>query len=181
MTVPSRRSAPKREGPVDSRRLFGADMEFVIVAIGKFGKGKSHAAERKLFEQFARRLSPPPKLIEIEEKRPLSANERKRREGELIRAALPDGAVTVALDERGRDLSSEAFARRIETWRDSGRRTVAFMIGGADGLDDETRDRADMILSLGKMTWPHLLVRGMLAEQIFRAQSILAGHPYHRA
>ncbi|MCG8510250.1 MAG: 23S rRNA (pseudouridine(1915)-N(3))-methyltransferase RlmH [Rhodospirillales bacterium] len=156
-------------------------MEILIVTVGKFGKGKAHAAEKAIYEQYAGRISPPPKLTEVEEKRPLPSEQRKRREGELLRAALPNGAVVVALDERGRNISSNDLATKIESWRDSGRRSIAFLIGGADGLDNETRRRADMVVSLGKMTWPHLLVRGMLAEQIFRAQSILAGHPYHRA
>jgi 23S rRNA (pseudouridine1915-N3)-methyltransferase len=156
-------------------------MDILIVAVGKFGKGKSHAAEKALFDHYSRRISPLPKIVEVEEKRPLPAEARKRREGEMLRNAVPNGAVIVALDGRGRELSSEELAGRVETWRDSGRRGVAFIIGGADGLDDDTRQAADLVLSLGRMTWPHLLVRGMLAEQIFRAQSILAGHPYHRA
>ena len=86
----------------------------------------------------------------------------------------------VALDERGKDLSSRQLADRIAGWRDDGIRDIVFLIGGADGLDGRVRERADLLLSFGRVTWPHMLMRGMLAEQIYRAQCILAGHPYHR-
>nr|WP_243451741.1 23S rRNA (pseudouridine(1915)-N(3))-methyltransferase RlmH [Sphingosinicella soli] len=86
----------------------------------------------------------------------------------------------VALDERGDTLPSAAFAERLGRWRDDGVREARFLIGGADGHDAETRAEADLLISFGKGTWPHLLVRAMLAEQLYRATSILAGHPYHR-
>lgn len=156
-------------------------MQFVIAAVGRFGGGRAHGAERALYERFAERVVPPPSLVEVEEKRPLPTAERMRREGELLLGAVPPGAYVVALDERGRTLTSAAFAERLGRLRDEGRRQVAFVIGGADGLDEPVRARADIVLSLGAMTWPHLLVRGLVAEQLFRAQSILAGHPYHRA
>src|SRR5262249_21203597 len=101
-------------------------------------------------------------------------------EAELILAARPRGAPLVALDEKGAGWSSRTLAERLAAWRDQGAAAIAFAIGGTDGLDDALRDRADAILSLGPMTWPHLLVRGMLLEQLYRAQQILAGHPYHR-
>jgi 23S rRNA (pseudouridine1915-N3)-methyltransferase len=104
----------------------------------------------------------------------------KAREGELIVGALPASAPFVALDERGVQWSSRALAEQIAIWRDRGSPELAFAIGGADGLHSMVLDRADVILSLGSMTWPHLLVRGMLLEQLYRAQQILAGHPYHR-
>ncbi len=156
-------------------------MNYHILAVGRFGRGRSHSAERDLFEQFAKRIQPPPAVIEVEEKRPMAVAERMRREAELLRTALPAGAFVIALDERGKTLSSEEFARRIGDLRDNGRRDIAFLIGGADGLEKSLRESADLVISFGRMTWPHMLVRGMLAEQIFRAQSILAGHPYHRA
>lgn len=156
-------------------------MQFHIAAVGRFGSGRAHAAERALYERFAERLTPPPILIEVEEKRPLPTAERMRREGELLLAAIPAGAFVIALDERGRTLTSTAFAERLGRLRDEGCRQTAVLIGGADGLDDPIRRAAGLILSLGAMTWPHLLVRGLIAEQLFRAQSILAGHPYHRA
>ena len=102
-------------------------------------------------------------------------------EGPELLAAVPPGAVVVALDGRGRDLTSEAFADQLGRWRDEGTRAVAFLIGGADGLGPAVRERASLVLSLGSMTWPHMLVRAMLAEQLYRATTILAGHPYHRA
>ena len=108
------------------------------------------------------------------------AAELKLREATLLLEALPGDAATVALDEAGKELSSEQFAKQLGRWRDDGRATIAFMIGGADGLTGEVRDRADLVLSLGRQTWPHMLVRAMLAEQLYRAWSINTGHPYHR-
>lgn len=93
---------------------------------------------------------------------------------------VPPGAVVVALDQRGTALTSPDLANRLGGWRDDGRREIAFLIGGAAGLGRSVLDRADLVLSLGPMTWPHLLVRAMLAEQLYRAVMILQGHPYHR-
>lgn len=126
------------------------------------------------------RLVPPPAITELEEKRPLPAELLKSREAELILAAVPAGATLVALDGGGAPLSSRDFAARLETWRDGGSQTVTFAIGGADGLGRAVIERANLLLSLGRMTWPHLLARCMLLEQLYRAQQILAGHPYHR-
>ena len=123
---------------------------------------------------------PPPAIVEVDERRSLPPVQLKAREGELILGALPAGAPFVALDERGVQWSSRALAKRIATWRDRGSPELAFAIGGADGLHSMVLDRADVTLSFGSMTWPHLLVRGMLLEQLYRAQQILAGHPYHR-
>lgn len=102
-------------------------------------------------------------------------------EAELLSRAIPSGALTCILDERGRTPTSPEFATQMATWRDDGQADVAFVIGGADGLAPELRERADWVLSFGRMVWPHLLVRVMLAEQLYRAASILAGGPYHRA
>ena len=102
------------------------------------------------------------------------------REAELILAAVPPGAVLVALDERGRSWSSRELADRLAAWRDRGAATLAFAIGGANGLGPAVIEHADAVLSLGAMTWPHLMVRSLLLEQVYRAQQILAGHPYHR-
>jgi 23S rRNA (pseudouridine1915-N3)-methyltransferase len=96
-------------------------------------------------------------------------------------ATVPREAIMVALDEKGTTMDSAAFAARLAAWRDGGRREIAFLIGGPDGLDPRVRSSADLMLSLGTMTWPHLLVRALLVEQLYRAQQILAGHPYHRA
>ena len=100
-------------------------------------------------------------------------------EAELLVRAVPDGAALVILDERGRMLDSPEFAARIGDWRDQAR-DICFLIGGADGIDVPLRSRADLVISFGRMVWPHMLVRVMLAEQLYRAATILAGSPYHR-
>jgi 23S rRNA (pseudouridine1915-N3)-methyltransferase len=101
-------------------------------------------------------------------------------EATRLRAALPAGAITVALDERGRDLTSQAFAEQLGRWRDAGE-SAAFVIGGPDGLDEAVRRGARQVLRLSSMTLPHALARLLLVEQLYRAWSILTGHPYHRA
>jgi 23S rRNA (pseudouridine1915-N3)-methyltransferase len=123
---------------------------------------------------------PPPVIVELEEKRPFPPEQVKLREGELILSARHSNAPFVALDARGAQWSSRLLAERIAAWRDRGVPEIDLAIGGAEGLHAAVLDRADAILSLGPMTWPHLLVRGMLLEQLYRAQQILAGHPYHR-
>lgn len=165
-------------------------MRIVIAAVGRFGKSRGTGAAktrsgatdgaRALYEEFAGRLSFPVELREVEERRPLPEAQRKKREGELLLAAIPEGATAVALDPRGKPLSSAEFARRLGRWRDDGVKDLAFAIGGADGLDRAVLARAQFSLSLGAMIWPHLMVRAMLAEQLFRAECILKGHPYHR-
>lgn len=151
-------------------------MEVHLIAVGRARRGP----EQALFEHYTKRLRHPFKLIEVEEKRPLSGAELQQREASLLLSAIPDGAAVIALDERGKHLDSPAFAQTLADWRDRGARSMAFLIGGADGLTDAVRTRADLILCLGKMTWPHMLVRGLVAEQLYRAQQISAGHPYHR-
>ncbi len=118
----------------------------------------------------------PVRLHEVEARR----GEGMTAEAALLLRAVPDGAAVCALDERGQMLGSPAFAAHLAAWRDAGRVEAAFLIGGADGLAPEVRARADLVLSLGPMVWPHLLVRAMLAEQLYRAVTILAGQPYHR-
>ncbi len=154
-------------------------MRIAIVAVGRLKSG----ALADAFAEYAKRLKAGRvelQMIEVEERRRLAGPELMAREAELLSAAIPRGARLIALDGRGKPLSSEAFAAQLGRWRDGGD-ALAFVIGGADGLDARLRDRADMILSLGAMTWPHILARVMLAEQLYRAQSILSGHPYHRA
>jgi 23S rRNA (pseudouridine1915-N3)-methyltransferase len=102
-------------------------------------------------------------------------------EGALLARAVPEGALLVVLDERGRVMPSPDFAGQMASWRDAGRQDLAFVIGGADGIDPALRARADFALSFGAMVWPHMLVRVMLAEQLYRAATILTGGPYHRA
>lgn len=151
-------------------------MRVLLAAVGKAKPGP----ELDLFHQYCRRLTPPPVIREVEEKRPLASAQLKLREAELLLGTVPAGAMVVALDERGRDMTSPDFAEKIRGWRDGGIGDIAFLIGGADGHGDAVRERADLLLCLGRMTWPHMLVRALLAEQLWRAQAILSGHPYHR-
>jgi len=151
-------------------------MRIVIAAVGRFRR----EPERELFEAFVKRISWPIALKEVEERRPLPAPQKKAAEGAKLLAALPEGATVVALDEAGKALSSVQFAKHMRRWRDDGVGDLAFVIGGADGLDASVLERAQLSLSLGPMTWPHMMVRALLAEQLYRAQSILSGHPYHR-
>ena len=146
-----------------------------ILAIGRMKAGP----ERALYDHYAARLRPPPALAEIAEARG-SAAEVRRREGAALLAALPEAALPIALDLGGEAPGSEAFAALLRRWQESGR-PVCFLIGGAEGLDPAVLARVEARISLGAMTWPHFLVRGMLAEQLYRAQTIAANHPYHRA
>ena len=172
-------------------------MRFTIAAVGRIGGGRpnrgtsSHARggspargkgseARALFDGYAGRLSVPLALKACEEKRPLPPAERKRSEAERLFKLVPQGALVVALDQRGKAYTSAEFARLVGSWRNRGAKDVCFLVGGADGLDDSALSRAALVLSLGPMTWPHLLVPALLAEQLYRAESILAGHPYHR-
>ena len=157
-------------------------MRLILAAIGKARSGP----EQALFEDYARRLvknGPAGLTLEIaeaEERRKLTGDARRAAEAGLLLARIPKDAALIALDARGKTLTSESFANHLARWRDDGLAALAFVIGGADGLDPTLLKRARFVLSLGPMTWPHLLVRAMLAEQIYRAQSILLGHPYHR-
>jgi 23S rRNA (pseudouridine1915-N3)-methyltransferase len=150
-------------------------MRFLILAVGRQKAGPLKELERF----YSDRITLPLTIREVEERRKLSPAELKAREAELLLGAVPKGATIVALDGRGEALSSAGFARRLALWREAAS-DVAFLIGGADGLADAILDRTQLTLSLGTMTWPHLLARAMLLEQIYRAQQILAGHPYHR-
>jgi len=152
-------------------------VKLTIAAIGRAGRGP----ERDLYEHYAGRIRWPLALRELEEKRKLAPAEMMRREGELLLAAVPAGATLVALDRRGQVLASQAFADRLARWRDTAVGDVAFLVGGAEGHAEPLLKKAALVLSFGAMTWPHLLARAMLAEQIYRAQQMLAGHPYHRA
>lgn len=118
-------------------------------------------------------------VIELAESRASSAASRKIDEAKALRSALPEGII-VTLDEHGRSMASEPFAAQLARWRDDGRPAVSFVIGGADGLDADFVRSADLVLSFSPLTWPHQLVRIMLAEQLYRATTILSGHPYHR-
>jgi 23S rRNA (pseudouridine1915-N3)-methyltransferase len=152
-------------------------LRLTLACIGRAGRGP----ERDLYDHYAGRIRWPLTLRELEEKKKLPPAEMVRREGELLLGAVPDKAVLVALDRRGKVLDSEIFSQRLARWRDDGVPDIAFLIGGADGHGEPLLQRANLVLSFGAMTWPHLLARAMLAEQIYRAQQLLAGHPYHRA
>ena len=152
-------------------------MKITIACIGRAGRGP----ERELYEHYAGRIRWPLALRELDERKKLPPAELVRREGELLLGAVPDKAVVVAFDRRGKALDSEGFAQRLGRWRDDGVAELAFLIGGADGHGESLLKQASLVLSFGAMTWPHLLARAMLAEQIYRAQQMLAGHPYHRA
>ena len=134
-----------------------------IVARGRIGRGP----EAELVDRYVKRLAWPAKLTELPDT------------GGKMPAVDP-GTRIVMLDETGEVLPSRAFADRLEKWRDGGVREARFLIGAADGFDDAQRASADLLLSFGRATWPHLLARAMLAEQLWRATSILANHPYHR-
>jgi 23S rRNA (pseudouridine1915-N3)-methyltransferase len=134
-----------------------------VVARGRIGRGP----EAELVERYMRRISWPTKISELPESG-----------GKL--PSPPENGVTILLDEKGEQLGSAAFAQKLEQWRDSGKREARFMIGGADGFGEAERASADLLLAFGKATWPHLMARAMLAEQLWRATSILANHPYHR-
>ena len=134
-----------------------------IVARGKIGR----SPEADLVERYLKRISWPTKVTELSDK------------GGKV-PDLPPSSISIVLDERGKALTSMQLAEQLGRWRDDGRREARFLIGAADGHDDAGRSAADLLLSFGSATWPHLLARAMLAEQLFRATSILAGHPYHR-
>lgn len=146
-----------------------------VIAVGRL----KDAPEAALFTRYADRMRPKLTLTEIPEARGAPA-EIKRREGAALLAVLPGGAFAVALDQGGEAPDSARLAVLLDRWLALGR-PVCFLIGGAEGLDAAVLARADVTLSLGALTWPHFLVRAMLAEQLYRARAIAAGHPYHRA
>ena len=155
-------------------------MRVHICAVGRLRAGP----ERDLIDDYLTRFDRtgralglgPVNLIEVEDKK----GGGMAAEAALLSKAVPDGAVLCVLDERGKVQTSPDFANTLAGWRDQGRGDLAFVIGGADGIDPTLRKRADAALSLGKMVWPHMLARVMLSEQLYRAASILAGAPYHR-
>ncbi len=151
-------------------------MRIIIAAVGRL----RDAPSRALFDDYAKRLVWPCAVREIELKRALPPDQAKAEEGRLLLEAIGERATLVALDEHGADWTSVDLARRIKTWRDDGIADLAFAIGGADGHAPGLLARAAATVAFGKMTWPHRLARVMLAEQIYRAQQIIAGHPYHR-
>jgi 23S rRNA (pseudouridine1915-N3)-methyltransferase len=156
-------------------------MRVQIVAVGRLRSGP----ERALIDDYLTRFDRTGRGLSLGPAQVIEVDDRKgggmAAEARLLDKAIPAGALVCAMDERGQELASPDFAARLAAWRDGGRQDLAFVIGGADGIDLALRARADFSLSFGKMVWPHMLVRVMLAEQLYRAASILAGAPYHRA
>ena len=155
-------------------------MRVHVCAVGRLRGGP----ERALADDYAQRFNRTARPLGLG---PFTEHEVEDRKGggmaaeaDLLARALPAGAVVVCLDERGEMLTSPELAQRMARWRDDGRQDLAFVIGGADGIDPALRGRADLLMSFGRMVWPHMLVRVMLAEQIYRAATILSGSPYHR-
>jgi 23S rRNA (pseudouridine1915-N3)-methyltransferase len=157
-------------------------MRLHVAAVGRI---RADAPERALIEDYAMRFNRTARPLgmgplhehEVEPKRGTGP----AAEADALARVIPEGAAVVAMDERGRTMSSPDLADRLETFRDMGRADIAFVIGGADGLLRETREGADLVLSFGPMVWPHMLARVMLFEQLYRAATILSGSPYHRA
>lgn len=155
-------------------------MRVSLCVVGRLRSGP----ERELLDDYLTRFDRtgralglgPVQVLEVEDKKGGGMDA----EAELLRRTIPEGAVLVTLDERGKMLTSPQFADRMAEWRDAGQRDMALVIGGADGISPALRAEADFSISFGKMVWPHMLVRVMAAEQLYRAASILAGSPYHR-
>lgn len=155
-------------------------MRIHLCVVGRLRAGP----ERELIKDYTRRFDRTGRALALG---PISEHEVEDKKGggmtaeaALLRRAIPDGALVCCLDERGTTLSSPDFANLIAGWRDKGRQDVAFVIGGADGIDPAFRQKCEASLSFGSMVWPHMLVRVMLTEQLYRAASILSGSPYHR-
>jgi 23S rRNA (pseudouridine1915-N3)-methyltransferase len=152
-----------------------------ICAVGRIRSGP----ESDLVDDYLTRFDRTGRALGLGPARVIEVDDRKgggmATEADLLQKAIPQGSILCCLDERGRVDSSPAFADRLGAWRDAGRSDLAIVIGGADGIDPALRAQADHTLSFGAMVWPHMLVRVMLAEQLYRAASILAGSPYHRA
>ncbi|MCB1338553.1 MAG: 23S rRNA (pseudouridine(1915)-N(3))-methyltransferase RlmH [Maritimibacter sp.] len=156
-------------------------MRLHIAAVGRLRQGP----ERALVDDYLARLDRTGRALGLGPANEIEVEDRKgggmAAEAVLLERAIPAGSLLCILDERGRTLASPEFASQLASWRDTGRGDVCFAIGGADGLDPALRQKADFALSFGQMVWPHMLVRVMLAEQLYRAASILANSPYHRA
>ena len=144
-------------------------MKITILTIGKF----KSSPLKPLFETYQKRLERPAELIELEAS-------SKQEESELLLKKLPTGSYVIALDEKGKELSSPEFSKKLESLQVEGASHFTFLIGGAEGHTSDLKNKANLLLSLGKMTWPHMIVRLLLLEQIYRAQQIIKGHPYHK-
>ena len=150
-------------------------MKITVCAIGRLKAGP----EKDLWERYRIRLRCPLKIIELEERKKVSAMELKRLEGALLTDAIPASTLVIALDKGGKSFSSSDFANQLSSWNDMGQ-NLTFLIGGSNGIDQSTLDNAHLQMSFGTATWPHMLARILLIEQLYRAEQILAGTPYHR-
>jgi 23S rRNA (pseudouridine1915-N3)-methyltransferase len=159
-------------------------MRFLIAAVGRLKQGP----ERELAERYRKRAEQAGgrlglrevEVVEVRESRADDAGRRMIEESIALATIVPDKAAVVVLDPTGENLDSAAFAARLKLWREESRPATVFIIGGADGLAASLKERADICVAFGKATWPHQLVRILLLEQIYRAATILSGHPYHR-
>ena len=159
-------------------------MRTLIAAVGKIRPG----AEKELAERYCQRARQMgrnigfsgPDMVEIDEARARQEGQRRQMEAARLLAAAGDSGPKIAFDEHGKTLTTRQFAKRLGGWRDEGASSCALLIGGPDGHGGEVLDKADLVIALGAMTWPHMLARAMIAEQLYRAMTILAGHPYHR-
>lgn len=160
-------------------------MKIQIVAVGRMKAGPERELSARYFDRFAKSARAVglsfDRPLELAESRRPEAGQRKQEEARAILDRIPPDAVLLALDERGESIGSAEFAGWLARHRDAGAGSAHLVLGGADGLDEAVRRRADTVLSFGRMTWPHQLARIMLAEQLYRAAAILSGHPYHRA
>lgn len=159
-------------------------MRIGLFAVGRLKSGPEKDLAARYLDRFAK-AGPATglellRVTEVTESRASNGDTRKREEAAMLQKVLPDNGVLILLDERGKAMDSEAFANLLGQYRDQGKRDLTIAIGGADGLDPALYDKADATLCLGKMTWPHQLVRILIAEQLYRAVTILSGHPYHR-
>ncbi len=152
-------------------------MNIIIAAIGRI----KDSPEKTLIEKYLRQCPWEITIRELDAKKGLSGDALKDAEATLLLEATDKARIRIAMDERGKALSSEAFAKRLGDWQDNAQTPIAFLIGGQDGLAKSIRQQADLIMNLGEMTWPHMLARAMLTEQLYRAHTILTGHPYHRS
>jgi 23S rRNA (pseudouridine1915-N3)-methyltransferase len=151
-------------------------MNIHILSIGKF----KNNPQKEIFETYLKRLPWNVVLRELEVKSAVNGEVLKQKEGELLLGSVPGSAKIILLDEKGKNFSSKEFADQIQTYQDNGQNNLAFIIGGASGVSEEVKKKSQLILSLGKLTFPHMMVRSILAEQLYRAYSIINNHPYHR-
>ena len=151
-------------------------MKLTLVAVGKVREDPT----KWLFESYVKRIRNPFELVEVEQKNVSKGQGSRTREAQLLLSKVGRRGRLVALDERGKHYTSHQFSNQIKNWQNEGTSELTFLIGGADGLDQSVLSKAELVISFGRQTWPHLLVRVMLVEQLYRTQCILDGHPYHR-